>query len=196
MKTSIFLSLFLISNAIFCQRVSVELDTTSIRIGEQFLLQISVDDTTGVILPEKLENLRYLEIVKEFANDTIKNTLIKRYLMTGFDSGAFYVPSQQIFIKNRAYFTDSILIDVATVAVDTTKQGMFPIKAIQTEPFIYDDFQSYFIGFIVIVLLLGILLYYLVKRRKNQVKKEEITELIPPFEEAIKRLLELDKKLL
>ena len=76
-----------------------------------------VKDTANVIFPEKLENLTSLEIVENIKIDTFKNSLIKKYLMTGFDSGAFYIPSQQIFIKNRAFITDSILINVATIAI-------------------------------------------------------------------------------
>lgn len=196
MKTRFFFFLFLVNSLVFCQKVRVEADTTGIRIGEQFMFQIAVEDTSHVILPKKLENLRSLEVVEQFANDTIKSTLVKKYLITGFDSGAFYIPSQQIFIRNRAYFTDSILINVATVAVDTTKQGLFPIKAIQTEPYIYDDLQPYFLGAIIIALFIAAVLYYLIKRRKPQATNQKTTESLPPFEEAIKRLLELDKKLL
>ena len=101
MKLKILFFLFLISTVTFSQKVSVVSDTTNIRIGEQFLFQILVKDTANVIFPDKLENLTSLEIVENIKIDTFKNSLIKKYLMTGFDSGAFYIPSQQIFIKNR-----------------------------------------------------------------------------------------------
>ena len=41
----------------YAQEVKVEVDTTSIRIGEQFNFQISVNDTANVIIP-KLENVK------------------------------------------------------------------------------------------------------------------------------------------
>ena len=82
-----------------------------------------------------------MEIVEDLPLDTVKNNLFKKYILTGFDSGAFYIPSQQIFIRNRAYIADSILINVATVAVDTLQQKMFPIKSIQSEPWVFDDFK-------------------------------------------------------
>ena len=105
MKIRILLFLLACSNVSFSQQVKVETDTTNIRIGEQFLFQITISDTANVILPEKLENLKNLEVVEDFKIDTFKNSLIKKYLMTGFDSGAFYIPTQQIFIRNRAYLT-------------------------------------------------------------------------------------------
>jgi hypothetical protein len=196
MKLKILFFLFLISTATFSQKVSVASDTTNIRIGEQFLFQILVKDTANVIFPEKLENLTSLEIVENIKIDTFKNSLIKKYLMTGFDSGAFYIPSQQIFIKNRAFITDSILINVATIAIDTTKQKMFPIKAIQSEPLVYDDFKPYIIWLLLALLLIGAVIYYLVTRKKPTITEEEGIAALAPFEEAIEKLQELDTKLL
>ena len=196
MKLKILFFLFLISTATFSQKVSVASDTTNIRIGEQFLFQILVKDTANVIFPEKLENLTSLEIVENIKIDTFKNSLIKKYLMTGFDSGAFYIPSQQIFIKNRAFITDSILINVATIAIDTTKQKMFPIKAIQSEPLVYDDFKPYIIWLLLALLLIGAIIYYLVTRKKPTITEEEGIAVLAPFEEAIEKLQELDNKLL
>ena len=168
---------------------------SGIRIGEQFKYQISVNDTANVIIP-KLQSIQGLEVVEDIPTDTLKKSLIKKYIMTGFDSGAFYIPAQQIFIRNRAYITDSILINVATVAVDTTKQKMFPIKAIQSEPFVFDDLMPYLIWVILALLLIGGLIYYLKTRKKKEITEEEIIAALPPFEEALERLHKLDEKLL
>ena len=196
MKAKIFLIFLFLWKLSFSQKISVEVDTTNIRIGEQFLFQISIDDTSNVIVPENLEKLKSLEIVQNRKLDTVKNRLIKKYIMTGFDSGSYYIPSQQIFIKNRSYLTDSILINVATVAVDTTQQKMFPIKAILSEPYVLDDFKPYFKWVIMGLLLIAGLVYYLKNRRKNEEVQEESDVSLPPYEEAIDRLHKLDSKLL
>jgi hypothetical protein len=180
----------------FPQKVVVKSDTTNIRIGEQFIYQININDTANVILPEKIENLKNLEVVTDIEVDTLKNALIKKYIMTGFDSGAFYIPSQQIFIKNRAYITDSILINVATIAVDTTEQKLFPIKAIQREPLVYDDFKPYIIWVVLTLILIAIFIYYFIFRKKPIVEQEELHVPIPPYDEAIEKLQKLDNKLL
>ena len=195
MKIRILLLFLFLSTVALAQQVNVEVDTTNIRIGEQFHFKISVNDTANVIIP-KLENLKGLEIVEDYKIDTIQNNLIKKYLLTGFDSGAYYIPSQQIFIRNRAHITDSILINVATVAIDTTKQKMFPIKAIKSEPYTFDDFLPYLIWVILGILLIGALIYYLKTRKKEEISEEEIIAALPPFEEAIERLQKLDEKLL
>ncbi len=196
MKLKTLFFLLLVSTLTYSQKVSVATDTTNIRIGEQFLFKIVIKDTANVIFPEKLENLTKLEVVKDVKIDTFKNSLIKKYLMTGFDSGAFYIPSQQIFIKNRAYLSDSVLINVATVSVDTTKQKMFPIKSIQSEPLVYDDFKPYLMWVVLALLLIGLLIYYLKTRKKPEIKEIESINTLPPFEEALEKLQELDNKLL
>ena len=45
-----------------------------------------------------------------------------------FDSGGYLLPTQRIEIDGRGYFTDSLLISVANVPVDTVNQKMYDIK--------------------------------------------------------------------
>lgn len=174
--------------------VTAEIDTTNIRIGEQFEYKITVKDTANVIIP-KLEKLVGVEIVEDKKIDTIKNQLIKKYILTSFDSGSYYIPQQQIFIRQRLHLTDSLLINVATVAVDTTKQKMFPIKAIQSEPYQFDDFKPYLWYVLIGLALIGLILYFIF-RKKKEVKGEVVVPALPPYEEAIQKLQELDEKLL
>ena len=126
----------------------------------------------------------------------LKNSLIKRYVLTGFDSGSFYIPQQQIFVKNQAYLTDSLLVNVATIAVDTSKIKKFPIKSIKTEPFILDDFKGYIWIVLLVILAIGLLVYFFGFRKKKEELQEEIITIIPAFEEAISKLHQLDEKLL
>jgi len=173
--------------------VSVEVDTTNIRIGEQINYQITVDDAeTGVIFPKlRLDSLGKIEIVESFNIDTLKNRLIKKYRLTSFDSGSYVIPKQPIYIWNQPYYTDSILIDVATVAVDTTKQKMYPIKAIQNEPYTFDDFKSYLWWILGILLLVGLVLYFVLRKKETI---EEMEARIPPYELALTRLKALDER--
>jgi hypothetical protein len=172
--------------------VKIEIDTTNIRIGEQFNLKISVDETQNVIIP-KLQ-LKGLEIVDSTAIDTVKNSLIRKYILTGFDSGAFYIPQQQIFVKNQAYLTDSLLINVATVAVDTTKIKKFPIKSIKSEPYTFDDFKIYIYLLLAALAIIGFWIYWFVIRKRKEEEEEPTYKALPPYEEAIYRLNELDEK--
>ncbi|QTD39320.1 hypothetical protein JL193_08425 [Polaribacter batillariae] len=187
-------SLFFFSSFAQETMVKAEIDTTNIRIGEQFQLKISVDETKNVIIPKL--HLKGLEVVDSTKVDTIKNSLIKKYILTGFDSGAFYIPQQQIFVKNRAYFTDSLLVNVATVAIDTTKVKKFPIKSIKTEPYTFDDFKIYLYMLLAALAIIGFWIYWFVIRKRKEEIEAPTYRTLPPYEEAILRLNELDEKLL
>ena len=174
--------------------VKAEIDTTNIRIGEQFQLKISVDETQNVIIP-KIQ-LKGLEVIDSTRIDTIKNSLIRRYILTGFDSGAFYIPQQQIFVKNQAFLTDSLLINIATIAIDTAKVKKFPIKSIKKEPYTFDDFRIYIYLILAILAIIGFWIYWFVIRKRKETEDAPTNRTLPPFEEAILRLNELDEKLL
>lgn len=174
--------------------VKAEIDTTNIRIGEQFQLKISVDETQNVIIP-KIQ-LKGLEVIDSTRIDTIKNSLIRRYILTGFDSGAFYIPQQQIFVKNQAFLTDSLLVNVATIAIDTTKVKKFPIKSIKKEPYTFDDFRIYIYLILAILAIIGFWIYWFVIKKRKETEDAPTYRTLPPFEEAILRLNELDEKLL
>ncbi|MFL0063148.1 hypothetical protein [Tenacibaculum maritimum] len=197
MKKQIIYIFLLITSMGFSQTpiIKAKIDTTSIRIGEQFLYKISVDKTKHVILP-KLENLKGLEVVSESKIDTIKNSLIKKYILTGFDSGAFYIPQQQVFVKNQAYLTDSLLVNIATIPIDTTKIKKFPIKGIKGEPYEFIDFQQYLWWLIFAIICIGGILYYFIIKKKKGAEEIVTEPSIPPYEEAIQKLHQLDQKLL
>ncbi len=174
-------------------KVSVKADTTKIRIGEQINYQIEVDNVdTGVTFPElQLDPGGKIEIVEDLNIDTLKNRLVRKYLLTSFDSGSYTIPQQKITVWSQEYLTDSVVVDVATVAVDTLKQNMFPIKAVQNEPYTFDDFKSYLWWILGGLLLLALILYFVFRKKKTL---EEIEAKIPPYDLALKRLKELDSK--
>lgn len=188
------LAIFFLSFGVaFAQNpVEMSVDTTNIRIGEQIEYKITVDKNGQVIFPKlELDSLKKVEVVKESKIDTTETKYVKKYLLTSFDSGRYMIPSQKVLINNKKYLIDSLFIDVATVKVDTTKQGLFPLKSVKKQPIIFDDYKSYL--WITLIILALILLYYLYIFRK---KKQEIPleERIPPFELAMQRLGQLDQK--
>ncbi|WP_198517087.1 hypothetical protein [Tenacibaculum sp. SZ-18] len=193
-KILLYIALFC-SSWMVAQTSPVEaiVDTTNIRIGEQFEYKISVEGTENVIIP-KLE-LKGLEVVDSLRLDTLKNKLIQKYILTGFDSGAFYIPKQQIFIRNQAHFTDSLLINVATVKVDTTQIKMFEIKGIKGEPYQFDDYKNTLYWILGILFVVTTVLYFALKRSDNEeIKTRE--QLLNPYQEAVRNLKLLEEKLL
>lgn len=191
-----FLIILLIGFVSFSQNemVKASIDTTNIRIGEQFNLKIWIGETQNVILP-KLQ-LKGLEVIDSTKIDTLKNSLIRKYILTGFDSGAFYIPQQQIFVRNQAFLTDSLLVNVATIAIDTTKIKKFAIKSIRSEPYIFDDYKMYIYILLIALAIIGFWVYWFVIRKQKEDEEVVTYRTLPPFEEAIFRLNELDEKLL
>lgn len=194
MKKLVVYILFLMSWVGFSQEnpVSVKADTTNIRIGEQIQFKISVDETSNVLFPKlRLDSLGKVEVVEVLPTDTLKNKLEKRYLLTSFDSGQYVIPQQSVLVNNKSFLTDSLLVNVATVKVDTTKQKMFPIKSIQREPKTFDDYKHLFWWLIPVFVIIAIILYFVFRKK---VKKEAPVVYVEPIQEALQRLKELDDK--
>lgn len=193
MKNLIFSIIFFIGLVGFAQTnpVNTSIDTTNIRIGERLLYKITVDGVNEIVFP-KLQNTGKVEVVEEFKTDTLKNKLIKLYHLTSFDSGQFIIPKQQVLINNKIFYTDSLLVNVTTVAVDTTKQKMFSIKPIVEEPYIFDDFKPYLWWLLLLLAVIAAGVFYYL-RKKNIVIFER-KPAVPPFEEALQKLKLLDKK--
>lgn len=196
MKKYILHIFLLITTISFAQNpmVKAQIETSRIRIGEQFNLKISVNEIDDVILPKLV--LKGLEVVDSAKIDTLNNMIIQKYIITGFDSGAYYIPQQHVFVKNQAYLTDSLLVNVATIAIDTTKVKKFPIKTIKAEPYTFDDFKIYIYILIAALAIIGFWIYWFVIRKRKIEEDTPTFRVLPPFEEAVFKLNELDEKLL
>ncbi len=185
---------FLFSFFAFAQEASVsaEIDSSNIQIGEQIIysIKIETDSSDLVIFPEG-QNFSPLEMVESFTPDTTsiedRFRLIKEYTLTQFDSGRYTIPRQRVLINDEEYFTDSLRIEVADVVVDTTKQKMYPIKPSVEVPGTF-KFPGWFWWVLAMVLILGVVFYFF--RRKK--KKEEAEKELPPYEQAVFELKQLD----
>ena len=184
-------SIFFLSFSGYGQ-VSSKIDTTSIRIGEQINYEIIVDETEDVRFPKfESDSLNRVGVVTSHKIDSLKNQLIKKYTLTSFDSGRYVLPGQEVFIRNKSFLTDQVIIDVATVPVDTLKQPMHHIKEIKNEPYLFSDYLNYFWGLLLLLAVIGVILYFVLRDKPTE---EELISRIPPFDAAKNRLKELDQK--
>ena len=172
-------------------QVDTKIDTTRIRIGEQIHYQIIVEETEEVQFSNLiLDSLKRIEVVESFKIDSLKNRLIKKYALTSFDSGRYMLPGQTVFIRDKKFLTDSIIIDVATVAVDTIKQPMYTIKEIKNEPYTFGDILAEYWWLLVLLIVIAVVLYFVLKDKVEHYEKSKI----PPFDLAMQRLKDLDSK--
>ncbi|MGY5355312.1 hypothetical protein [Wenyingzhuangia sp. IMCC45467] len=193
--TSLFLWMGLAVMAQNNPSISVKIDTTNIKIGEQITYTITAPNTKKVIFP-KIENLDSLVVADEFPVDTLQNQLQKKYLITGFDKGSFYIKKQQVFVDTKAYFTDSLLVNVATISVDTVKLAKhYTVKDLEEEEYTFAEWwyrnKNYiYVGLAVIAFMIG--LYFLFRNKKEPKKEKKI--MIPPYIEATRELKSLEQK--
>ncbi|WP_338646858.1 hypothetical protein V5J73_00595 [Flavobacterium sp. KS-LB2] len=198
MKKQLYLLLLLLSTAVFAQQKQVvtSIDTTKNKIGAEFKLSIktTVDTSSKVIFP-KLKNFGALEVIQSYPIDTVKMDgryeLIKKYGLTQFDSGRYVVPSIKIFINSKPFLTDSILVEVANVQVDTLKQKMFDIKDIVPADNPVGDWWKYLL-IIALIVGIGAFIYWFIKKRQEKKLHEEIYK--TPIEKATSLLDTLEKK--
>jgi len=196
MKRLLYYTFLLAFPMLYAQEVKVETNTKNIKIGEQIQYKVSVETPadTPVSFPEG-QTFAPLEMVKTRAADTLRDggkyRLVKEYYLTQFDEGNYTIPSQKIRINNKDYFTDSLLVEVHTVAIDTLKQPLYDIKPIQE---VKKPFTSY--GWILtiiaaVLLLLIVAFVYFVFIRKKKFPFLQTQKKLPPFDRAIQDLKEL-----
>lgn len=196
MKRLLYYTFLLAFPMLYAQEVKVETNTKNIKIGEQIQYKVSVETPadTPVSFPEG-QTFAPLEMVKTRAADTLRDggkyRLVKEYYLTQFDEGKYTIPSQKIRINNKDYFTDSLLVEVHTVAIDTLKQPLYDIKPIQE---VKKPFTSY--GWILtiiaaVLLLLIVAFVYFVFIRKKKFPFLQTQKKLPPFDRAIQDLKEL-----
>ena len=139
----IFLLLILNSGILFAQsanfdksiQIETQVDTTFFKIGEKidFYIKVSSDNNYNITFSEK-PNFLPFEVLDSFNQDTIsdndKISILKKYSLINFEPGEFWIPPQRILFNNSIKLSDSLLIVINDVEVDTVKQNLYNIKPI------------------------------------------------------------------
>ncbi len=177
-------------------KVTAQIDTTNIKIGEQISYTITVEtDSLNVVHFPEGQTFSPLETVEAIMQDTVKNenrVLIQQvYALTQFDSGSYTIPPQRIAINEQPFFTDSFHIKVADVVVDTTKQKMFDIKPLIEVEKSYAEIWKTILWIVLGLLLIGGLVYWFFLRKKP-LTEEEKEALLPPYDRALLELKRLE----
>ncbi len=178
-------------------QVTSSIDTTKIKIGEQITYKIQVEaDTTDLVVFPEGQTFMPLEMIESYKVDTTKNNarfkLIKKYGLTQFDSGSYMIPKQKVVIGTKTVFTDSLNVEVFSVAVDTTKQNLYDIKPLIEVEKGASNWWIYLLIALVSLGLIGFLLYWFIWRKKPLTEEEEIA-MLPPYDRAKLALKKLDE---
>lgn len=188
--------LFIASTRLLAQDdIRATIDSTSILIGQQINYEVEVlaDQGEAVVFPEG-QTFNPLEVIESYAIDTLTSTaarvkLIKKYGLTQFDSGTYVIPRQKIIIGTRTLETDTFIVEVNNVILDTINQGLYDIKPIIDLPKDYSNWWKYALWILLVAAAIGLFLWWLLRRNKKQ---KEAEKYVPPFEQALATLQELD----
>jgi len=191
------------------QKATATLDTTSIRLGEQVQLELNVTLPRKAIItwPQFSDTLfAPVEIVSISKVDTLE-TSKDSYLqykqaltITSFDSGYHTIPPVAFEYRlpgesspSKA-ITDSLILHVRTVEVDTTR-AIRDIKPTMQAPLTLAELWPVFAGIAVAGLLVAAIWYYLWRRKQNKpffpvIRKPQL----PPWQVALLELERIESK--
>ena len=144
-KALITTTLLCVNISLFSQElpvISSKADTKSIKVGEQINYELNlITDTLTFIKVEASKFSSPFEIIQEEDWDTLKLNnqfnFKKKFSLTSFEPGSFFLKSPKIFVNEVLFYSDSILIDVSNVKVDTVSKKFFDIKNIIEVKYIY-----------------------------------------------------------
>lgn len=170
-------------------KITTRTDSTNILIGQpvKVVLDIVTDPDKEKlqwpVIPDSFEGLEQSDSLR---TDTVGGPkhLRQTITVTGFDSGRFVVPPFEFYVKpmdgSEPYtiLTDSVVVNVRSVAVDTT-QAFKPIYDIMNVPKTALDYWPWYLG--ISMLLIAILAY--MYWRKNR-KPAPVAAPAPPPEPA------------
>lgn len=196
-------------------KVKAELDSSSILIGQQAKLTLSIqykvntDDRIKIQWPEIHDTLRKeIDVVSQTKIDTVipdKNdpyTFLqtKSIYVTSFDSGYWAMPPFKFIVNGdtSGVYTDALLLTVSTVAVDTT-QAIKDIKQPFAIEYSWIDWikdHKLLLGGILLGILAGCLILYLILKQAKKPKPvvEEKVVIIPPHIIALEKLEKLKQE--
>ena len=181
--------------------VESKIDSIEILIGEQTSVALSVTAKKGAKVNMPVyEPSQYItpgvEVLAHSDADTLQldNGLLKitkRYTLTSFDENLYYLPPMTVNVDDKNYKSKSLALKVLTVPVDTLHpEKFYPPKGVQSNPFLWSDWEQAF-GLSVVFVLICVLTYYLwtrLKENKPVIAKVRIIKKLPPHQKALKEI--------
>lgn len=204
MNKNIFLIvfLFLISNRVASQSVTVEakIDSLQILIGEQakIQLQVAMDAKQRAVFPVYSDTLVHgVEIVEtakpdtQYLNDRQRMVITQEYTVTSFDSALYYLPPMSVTVDKKEYKSKALALKVYSMPVDTLHPDQFfDPKPVMNAPFVWADWYG-LIGCSFLVLpLLALLIYLIIRFRDNKpiIRKVKVEPKLPPHQLAMQAI--------
>ncbi|HUR09918.1 MAG TPA: BatD family protein [Flavitalea sp.] len=172
-------------------------DRNRILIGEPIRITIDAYFPLGVPVnwktPDTIPHFEYLEMGRSDTVESIDGKKItQEFSITSFDSGKWELPSFRLMVNNKAYYSDTLMIDVGFTPFDRNADYR-DIKEIEEINQASMEYLPWVIG---IVTLLSIVVLVFLMRKKKSVSVIPIKEvpLLSPYDEAMRALEELKRR--
>ncbi|MBL4625196.1 MAG: hypothetical protein JKY42_08675 [Flavobacteriales bacterium] len=187
------------------KNVSATLDSTKILIGQQLVIHLTASFPAQDTLfwPTFTDSIGNLEIVDKsridssFDSNSITTRIIRQnILITSFDTGFFPIPPIQFQFKDTVIETEPLLIQVTTVAIDTSK-GIYDIREPYQVPFnILSWLKKYKYwlggGLAIVIIAIALLAWIVFKKPKELVAAKPKKPKIPAHKIALKKLKDVE----
>ena len=170
--------LMIIPAGMYSQYVEIkaELDTNQVTIGDQFNLNLYVNQPAGmeVKFPEIADSLAgKIEVLRQYGTDTISTgdrlELNRKILLTCFDSGVYQIPPLPFTISSENWsdslFSNPIFLAVNTVPLDSMIRD---IKQPIQVPVSFAEIYPFILIALGIALVVYIILYLIRKRKRKE----------------------------
>ena len=194
----LFLLIAFISNAQEKTTVRATVDKNSILIGEHINLVLEADipenDPIGFFEIDSIAHFEFLLKGKIDTTNTNKGTVLKQlFRITSFDSGQWVIPSYHM-PQSDELKTDSLIINVGYMPMDTTKDYNDIKEIIEVEAKKKMDWTWYYVGGAALLVLLLVYLLTRKKKKKLSVQSTAEQEAIDPYTDALQQLESLQKE--
>jgi hypothetical protein len=193
----------------YAQKAVLNLDTSSIRIGErvQLRLHATLPKSASIYWPLISDTLTSkIEVAKKSkvdTNATSRKDFInysQNILITSFDTGFHYIPPFTIHYSyagdtaRHELLSEGVYLKVRTVEVDTT-QAIRDIRGTMQAPLTFAELAPYLGGIAILGIIIGMIWYYFWRKRMNKPLFPVLTRPQgPPWQIALQNLDVLGEK--
>lgn len=178
--------------------VKARVDKESILIGET--LRISVEarlpmgETLAWKIPDSLAHFEWVEKGKPETTDAVDGKKIVQVLaVTSYDSGYWVIPPIKISVKGKSYATDTVGVRVVYIPQNPTDdyRDIKPIVEVEAS----NKLDKKWIILIAMTVLVIVAIIILLRKKKSPQQNTAPVSKLSPYEEAIRTLESLRKKL-
>ncbi len=210
MKHFIFILTLFFIHFTWSQEATLSLDRNEFKIGEQakLTLAFSYANPNGIarvswpnyedeICPGVEIVKRNLDEDKLIDSADARYTRTQDFVITVFEEGQYTIPEQEIRLGDSVYYTNSALLKISTVEVDTASKKLYDIKPIYDVNYPFSErskdwIKENWIWLLIIALLItGFFLWRYKHKRKALLPVEEPIVIIPAHVLALEKLEKL-----